>query len=231
LKARLIHRPIGVDSFRPSFQARPFDPGISIRERNSHCEMKRIFSSAAALFLCLTFATAIASAQPAGRAFIYSTAPKLNTATLKTAAAQSAQKDAIEIRATATFAFLLANEDDTVAGTLTLTIPESARQKIARVAGKPLNSIPASIAKKEMVAGFRRGTSCPTIQLELGETEIEIAGVKAEFKRILLPIAETSDPIPQTFCAWTRQINAGRARRGIIAALNRLIAPEPAEPK
>ena len=225
---QLIHRPIGVDSFRPGFQARPFDPGISIRERNSHCEMKRIFSSAAALFLCLTFAAAVANAQPAGRAFVYSTAPKLNTATLKTGVAQ---KEAIEIRATATFAVLLASEDDTVAGTLTLTMPESARQKIAQLAGKPLNSIPASIVKKDLVAGFRRGTSCPTIQLELGETEIEIAGVKAEFKRILLPIAETSDPIPQTFCAWTRQINAGRARRGIIAALNRLIAPEPAEPK
>jgi hypothetical protein len=43
---------------------------------------------------------------------------------------------------------------------------------------------------------------------------------------MVLDIHETPEQMNQLFCSWTRQINAKRQRRGIIAAINRLIQPE-----
>jgi hypothetical protein len=53
-----------------------------------------------------------------------------------------------------------------------------------------------------------------------------LAGLKLTIDRIRLDVLETQEQIPQLICSWTRQINTKRPRPGIIAALNRLIAPE-----
>jgi hypothetical protein len=47
------------------------------------------------------------------------------------------------------------------------------------------------------------------------------------FERVAVNVIETPEAVPQHFCVWTRQINANRQRRGVIASLNRLITVEP----
>ncbi len=126
-----------------------------------------------------------------------------------------------------TFTLAEANYDDTVAGTLVFTIPEEARKKIADGAGAPPASIPASVTRKDVIAGFQKGTSCPMVNIEIGAMELEVAGAKLSFDRVVVSVVETPEAVPQHFCLWTRQINANRKRRGVIASLNRLITVEP----
>jgi hypothetical protein len=52
-------------------------------------------------------------------------------------------------------------------------------------------------------------------------------GAKLSFKRLVVDVIETPQEVQQHFCFWTRQINANRPRRGVIASLNRLITVEP----
>ncbi len=126
-----------------------------------------------------------------------------------------------------TFTLAEANYDDTVAGTLVFTIPEEARKKIAEGAGAPPTSIPASVTRKDVIAGFQKGTSCPMVNIEIGAMELDVAGAKLSFDRVVVSVVETPEAVPQHFCLWTRQINANRKRRGVIASLNRLITVEP----
>jgi len=188
-------------------------------------------SSAISVFACLTCALgagvaafaqsgAQSNAQSA-KPVIYTTAPKLAIAKLK-----SDESNVYDARGKAAFTVTAANDNDTVTGTLVYTIPDEARQKIAQLSAKPLAAIPASVTKKDVVAGFQSGTACPVVILEIGATELELAGMKLRFNRITLDVIETADQVPQHFCAWTRQINAKRQRRGIIASLNRLLTGE-----
>jgi hypothetical protein len=132
-----------------------------------------------------------------------------------------------EVRGKVTFTLTAANYDDTVVGTLIFTISEEARKKIAEASGEPLSSIPAYVSRKDVTAGFRKGTSCPVISLEIGAVELEVCGAKLSFDRVVVNIIEVRDEVPQLFCIWTRQINANRQRRGVIASINRLITVEP----
>jgi hypothetical protein len=188
-------------------------------------------SSAISVFVCLTCLLAASDGvyaqsvtQPnaqSARPAIYTTAPKLAIAKLK-----SGESNVYDVRGRAAFTVTAANDNDTVAGTLVYTIPDDARQKIAQLSAKPLAAIPASVTKKEVITGFQSGTACPVVILEIGATELELAGTKLRFHRITLDVIETADQVPQHFCAWTRQINAKRQRRGIIASLNRLLTGE-----
>ncbi len=190
--------------------------------------MNRKISSAISIFACLLVAgggafaqfNAQSNAKPAKPA-TYTTAPKLAIAKLK-----SGESSVYDVRGKTAFTVTAANDDDTVAGTLIYTIPDDARQKIAQLSAKPLASIPASVTKKEVIASFQSGTACPVVNLEINAAELDVAGVKLRFNRITLDVIETAEQVPQHFCAWTRQINAKRQRRGIIASLNRLITGE-----
>jgi hypothetical protein len=153
---------------------------------------------------------------------VYTTPPKTSVAKFKLG-----ESEAREIRGKVTFTLTAANYDDTVVGTLVFTIPEEARKKMAEASGEPLTSIPAIVAQKDVAAGFRKGTSCPVVSLEIGATEMNVAGAKLSFDRVVVNVIETHEEVPQHFCVWTRQINANRHRRGIIASLNRLITAEP----
>ena len=153
---------------------------------------------------------------------VYTTPPKTSLAKFKLGEAEVR-----EIRGNVTFTLTAANYDDTVVGTLIFTIPEDARKKMAEVSGQPLTSIPASVTRKDLVAGFQKGTACPIIGLEIGATEMEAAGAKLSFDRVVVKVIETREEVPQLFCVWTRQINASRPHRGVIASLNRLITVEP----
>jgi hypothetical protein len=190
-------------------------------------------SSAISTFVCLliagffSFAQTGAQSNPqssdpqSAKPVVYTTPPKLAIGKLK-----SGESNLYEVRGKATFTITAANNDDTVAGTLIYAIPDDARQKIAQASGRPLNSIPASMMKKDVVAGLQAGTACPVVHLEIGPLVLDVAGTRLQFKRIVLDIIETTEEVPQHFCAWTRQINAKRQRRGIIASLNRLITGE-----
>ena len=153
---------------------------------------------------------------------VYTTPPKTSVARFKLG-----ESEACEVRGKVTFTLTAANYDDTVVGTLVFTIPEVARKKIAEASGEPLTSIPARVARKDVAAGFRKGTSCPEVSLEIGATELDVAGAKLSFDRVVVNVVESIEEVPQHFCVWTRQINANRSRRGVIASLNRLITVEP----
>jgi hypothetical protein len=152
---------------------------------------------------------------------VYSTPAKMIIAKLKLDETKS-----YEIHGKVTFTLTSANNDDTMVGILVYLLPDDARKKIAQVSGKPLDSIPTSLVKKDVTAAFQSGAACPAIGIEIGATEMDVAGVKISFSRILVDVIETREEVPQIFCAWTRQINAKRQRRGIIASLNRLITGE-----
>lgn len=181
--------------------------------------MSRKFSSAMLVFLCGLGGALPARAQ-ATKPLIYTTAPKSVVAKL------ASGNDETNIRSTATLTIKAANYDDTVAGTLVFTFADEARQKLAHSSGQPLRDIPASVVQKDVTATFQSGTACPVLHLEVGMSEIEVAGVKLRFNRLMLDINETPAEMTQLFCNWTRQINVKRQRRGIIAAINRLLVGE-----
>ncbi len=160
---------------------------------------------------------------------VFTTAPKVTVAKLKTG-----ETETYDVRGKVTFTITAANSDDTVAGTMTYTIPDDARQKIAAVSGKPLSSVPASITRKDTVAGFQKMTAPPIIHMEITPMEVDVAGAKINFNRITLDIT-AHDSTDQKYSAeemetlltkWAQQIANGRPRRGIIAAMNRRIAGE-----
>ncbi len=160
----------------------------------------------------------------------FTTAPKLTIGKLKTG-----ETDVYDVRGKITFTVTAANSDDTVAGTMNYTIPDDARQKIAALTGKQLNTVPSSITRKDVVAGFQKGTSGSVIHLEISPMDVDVAGAKLHFNRVTLdvngreggnPAKFSNEEMEALFTNWARQIAAGRARRGIIAAMNRRIAGE-----
>jgi hypothetical protein len=160
----------------------------------------------------------------------YATTPKLTIAKLKTG-----ETDVYDVRGKVSFTVTAANSDDTIAGTMTYTIPDDARQKIASMTGKPLSSVPSSVTRKDVVANFQKGTAAPVIHLEISPMDVDVVGALMHFNRITLdvngreggnPAKFSNEEMEALFTNWARQINAGRARRGIIAAMNRRIAGE-----
>jgi hypothetical protein len=136
----------------------------------------------------------------------------------------SAQKMTLEGRAS--FVVTKAQDDDTITGILVFTISEDAQQKLAELSNSDLEEIPPQFSREDVTARFQKGTSCPTIHLEIPSVEMEAAGIRMRFDQMVLDIVETQQQMSQLFCAWSRQINARRHRGGIIAAINRLIKPE-----
>jgi hypothetical protein len=156
--------------------------------------------------------------------------PVIFTTQAKTASAKliSAEKKS-PIEGMASFTVAQANDDDTITGTLVFTISEDARVKLAEFSGADLEEVPAKFSREDVTAQFLRGTSCPTLHLKIPPVEMEAAGITMKIERMMLDIAETQQQMSQLFCAWSRQINARRHRRGIIKAINRLINPEEEE--
>ncbi|HKQ74958.1 MAG TPA: hypothetical protein VJ810_14785 [Blastocatellia bacterium] len=161
---------------------------------------------------------------------VFTTATKVTVAKLKTS-----ETDIYDVRGKITYTITAANSDDTVAGTVNYTLPDDARQKIAAITGKPLNSVPSSFTKKDTVAGFQKMTAPPIIHLEISPMEVDVAGAKVNFNRITLDVngRESTDQkysneeFETLLTVWARQIANGRPRRGIITRLNKLIAGEP----
>ncbi len=142
--------------------------------------------------------------------------------------------DVYDVRGKLNFTVTAANSDDTVTGTVSYTIPDDARQKIAEFGGKALAQVPKEVTKKDVVASFQKGTEPPVIHLELTGLELDVAGVKTHFSRVTLDINArmnensryTKEEMEVLFTVWAKQILAGRARRGPIARINKVINGE-----
>ncbi len=170
-------------------------------------------------------------AAPVPKPVAFATAAKLTVAKLKIS-----ETEAYDVRGKITYTVTAANSDDTVAGTMNYTIPDDARQKIAAITGKPLNSVPQSITRKDIVAGFQKLAAPPIIHLEINPMDIDVLGANVHFNRIVLDVNArdsiptelkfTNDEIEVLFTIWARQIANGRPRRGIISAMNKRIAGE-----
>lgn len=161
---------------------------------------------------------------------VYTTAPKMVIVKLK-----NGDQDVYDVRGKLTFTVVGANTDDTIAGTVTYTLPDDARQKIAAQIGKPLNTVPSTITRKDVIATFQKATAPPLIHLELSPMEVDAAGAKLRFNRVALDVTAregnvsqyTNEEIEALFTVWAKQILNGRSRRGVIARMNRAINGEP----
>jgi hypothetical protein len=184
-------------------------------------------------FLCLLGATTDINAQAPGvtpKPVAFATTPKMTIAKLK-----NGEQDVYEVRGKASFTVTAANSDDTIAGTFNYTIPDDARQKIASISGKPLNTIPSNLTRKDTLAYFQEGTAAPVIHLELKPMEFDVSGVKLAINRVVLDINGrdstsayySKDEMEALFTIWARQINTKRSRRGIISRMNKVINGEP----
>lgn len=145
--------------------------------------------------------------------------------------------DGYEVRGKATYTITAANSDDSLAGTLSYVIPDDARQKIAVATGKQVSAVPSNLTMKDVVASFQKTTACPVVHIEVGPLEMDAVGAKIKFPRkVVLDIqgmepGSLEKPTPQQemamqFCVWTRQINNGGIRRGVIRRVNELINGE-----
>lgn len=173
----------------------------------------------------------IASAQEAPpRPVAYTTAPKLVIAKIR-----SGEEDVYDVRGKVTFTVTAANSDDTIAGTLNYSIPDDARQKIAQMTGKPINTIKSTLTQQGVIATFQKGTGAPLIHLEISPFDADVNGAKMRFNRVVVDIPGrqggnvgkySTEEVEVLFTVWTRQINTGRQARGVIARLNRAINGE-----
>jgi hypothetical protein len=182
--------------------------------------MSRKFSSLILAFTCLITTGMGANAQNA-KPVVFTTLSKVTIAKM-----QSAESDVTVVSGRATLTVTAANLDDTITGTIVYTISDNARQKIAKSSGKDLSTIPTTFFKKDVIASFPKGTACPVMHVIIPPTAIEGAGIELQLDRTVVEINETQGQMAQLICAWTRQINANRHRRGIIAAINRFITGE-----
>src|SRR5262249_59019172 len=144
------------------------------------------------------------------------------------------ENDPTDVPGRVTFTTPAANSDDPLAGTINYTIPDDARQRIAAIPGKPLNSVPSSITHKDAVAGFQKLTAPPIIHLEINPLDVDVASAKMHFNRITLDVngRESTDQkysneeMETLLTVWSPPIANGRPRRAIIARINKLIAGE-----
>ncbi len=178
------------------------------------------FASAILLLNCWLGAGPVVIRQPVQPA-VFTTAPKIVKSQLKFDGGED-----LTVSGSAALTITRANENDSMTGTLVYTLSDDERRKIADRSGKALNDLPSKIIQKNLTANFQRDSACPIIKVQVAIKEAEFIGAKLSFDRVTLDIFESPNRLNQLFCGWTRQINVKRQRLGIIAAINRLIAPE-----
>jgi len=185
---------------------------------------------AAFALVAISGVTALAQNKP----LVYTIGPKLSIGTLNTG-----QPDEFQVRGKASFTLTAANSDDTLVGTLSYTLPDDARAKIAQLTGKPVAQVPATTTVKDVIAEFQKTTACPVVHIEIKPMDMTIAGAKLRFtKKTVLDIngrepgsIQKYTPTQEMdiqFCVWTRQINNSAIRRGVIQRVNGILAGEPA---
>jgi hypothetical protein len=176
------------------------------------------------LSLCLFVVGTAAQAQ-AKKGKPYTTAAKLVVTKLKVSDGES-----FDVRGKATFSLTAANSDDSLAGTITYTLPDDARAKIAQITGKPLAQVPASITQQDVVGQFQKLTECPVVHIDFAAMDVMVAGAKLHFNRFVLDIKEGEHDISIYVCTIAKQINKGLPRRGPIRRINEILNGEEPQP-
>ncbi|HEX4946093.1 MAG TPA: hypothetical protein VFZ34_05500 [Blastocatellia bacterium] len=148
----------------------------------------------------------------------YTTAAKLVVTKLKVS-----EGETFDVRGKATFTLVAANSDDSLAGTITYTLPEDARAKIAQITGKPLAQIPQSITQTDVVGQLQKGTTCPVVNLDFPAMDVTVAGAKVHFNRYVLSIKEGEHEVALYVCTIARQLSNGRAIRGPVRRINEIL--------
>lgn len=210
---------------------------MEVEQTIMNTRLLKAFFAVVCLFGLSAVANAQAPAQVTPKAVTYTTKPKLIIAKLK-----KGETELAEVRGNASFTVVGANSNGTFAGTFTYTIPDASRQKIAEASGQPLNSIPASVTRKDVEAEFEKGTDLPLLHLTISPKQdkmasLNVAGVNIVFTRISVDIngrnpdagapAYTTEEMEALFSKMAIQINRGRAYRGVVTRMNKVINGEP----
>ncbi len=172
------------------------------------------------LFLstCLVVLGVAAQAQVKKKGETITTAPKLVVTKLKVSEGES-----FDVRGKAVFTLAAVNSDDSFTGTITYTLPEDAKAKIAQITGKPVAQIPATITQAEVNGNFQKLTECPVLHVDFSAMDLVVAGAKIHFNRFTVDISDSGREITTLACKMAVQINVGRQRRGIIRRMNEII--------
>ena len=149
------------------------------------------------------------------------TEPKLVVTKLKVG-----EGETLEVRGRATYTLTAANSDDSMAGVITYTLSEDARNKIAQIKGIAVAKVPTTVTQKDVVAQFQKLTECPVVHLDFPAMDLVIEGVNLHFNRFVLDVKEGASPITLYMCTIARQINNGLPRRGPIRKINEIINGE-----
>jgi hypothetical protein len=149
------------------------------------------------------------------------TEPKLVVTKLKVG-----EGETFEVRGKASYTLTAANSDDSLAGNITYSLPDDARNKIAQIKGIPVAKVPTSVTQKDVVSQFQKLTECPVLHLDFPAMDLVIEGINLHFNRFVVDIKEGSHPITLYMCTIARQIKAGLPRRGPIRRINEIINGE-----
>ena len=112
-------------------------------------------------------------------------------------------------------------EDDTLRVRLDLALDRHSRRN--RSPNQPEEALGS--LTQEVRAYWQKGTFCPSLQLRIPSLELPMTSGPLPIPSFLVKVEETEAEVPQLLCSWTRQINAGRSRLGILRALNRILLP------
>ena len=186
--------------------------------------MKTVTLKVFMLSLCL-FVVGISVQAQAKKGKTYTTAAKMVVTKLKVSDGES-----LDVRGKATFTLTAANNDDSLAGTITYVLPEDARAKIAQITGKPLAQIPASISQTDVVGQFQKLTECPVVNIDFPAMDLMVHGAKIHFNRFVVSIKEGEHDISIYVCTIAKQINKGLPRRGPIRRINEILNGEEPQP-
>ncbi len=183
--------------------------------------MKTVTLKVFMLSLCLFVVGVSIQAQAKKKGATYTTAVKLVVTKLKVSDGES-----FDVRGKATFTLTAANNDDSLAGTITYALPDDARAKIAQVTGKPLAQIPQSITQTDVVGQFQKLTACPVINIDFPAMDVMVQGAKIHFNRFVISMKEGEHEVSIYVCTIAKQINNGLPRRGPIRRINEVLNGE-----
>lgn len=155
-----------------------------------------------------------------------STAPKIIIGKIKISETQN-----FEVKAPAVYTLTGVNDDNTLTGNFVLTLPEEARQKIARANSKQAAEIPATATVKDVGSKLENKTHCPEIRLEFAALEIEFSGTKIHVDRFVLILTENPQKLSRALCIWAERTNKGDKNNGIVQYINLLLKGEEEEEK
>jgi hypothetical protein len=153
---------------------------------------------------------------------VFSTPPQTMRLNIRSSSGAPRKLDAL-----VTYTLTSAVADDTLSGRLTISFVSISKKNKPPVPlpAEALQGLPQTVTKENVSAAFAKKTACPSLKLVIGPVELDGSPVSIEGLVIMVP-EKRDDELSQLLCFWTTQINSNRARKGIIAKINRLLQGE-----